>query len=321
MSFAEISNALHELHTLITTLPVSVPLGKPDGALSVFTRLAPDPDEGPWFPLNKAWIRTFQGLSKEDQLVQITRGEHGVLAVYKCYQHFAQLPGMDLVLLGDQIRKFLNLVGEHIVQNLSENDRNVLRERMKQLTQGNHQQQQTAGESSSGIQTNPKDGPDQTEKAANDKGTQKKKRKKTSKPVDQVSGEGSKPKKQKRAKPSSPIVITDTSDANTSESDSEKDDPSDIEEVHTRAGRERSKAEWCFAQWTPSSALKKGEPVWKWECRWCRSMRTSPHTKGCSKYADEKLPLPPSSNFLSHLKNCKSLPNNPFSQYITVLPY
>lgn len=44
----------------------------------------------------------------------------------------------------------------------------------------------------------------------------------------------------------------------------------------------------------------------------CSVVRRSPRTEGCKTYAEEKLPRPPSSNFISHLdgkKNiCKNLP-------------
>ena len=41
-----------------------------------------------------------------------------------------------------------------------------------------------------------------------------------------------------------------------------------------------------------------------------RAHRTSPRTPGCTTHEHEKLPLPASSNFLSHLKSCKRLPKH-----------
>ena len=112
MEARSIQTKLCELHVLITMLPESVPFGTQDGPLALYTSLSPDPEEGAWFSIDKAWIRTFQGLTKEEQLAKITRGEHGALAVYNCYQHFSQLPGIDLILLEDQIQKFSVLVAE-----------------------------------------------------------------------------------------------------------------------------------------------------------------------------------------------------------------
>ena len=114
------------------------------------------------------------------------------------------------------------------------------------------------------------------------------------------------------------------------ESDDDSPDGDDTEETtpeqHTRRGRPARKAEWAFAMFkTPVAVTRDGKLFWRWTCGFCESVavlsiicsvltvvnssfRTSPRTRGCKQYKDEKLDRPNPSNFISHLEKCKQIP-------------
>jgi hypothetical protein len=109
------------------------------------------------------------------------------------------------------------------------------------------------------------------------------------------------------------------------------DESSDVtieETVVTNAGRNDKKAKWAFLLYTPRPAVDKdGNAMWKWSCNYCslvhtvsciisthelvsRIFRCSPRTPGCTKYKDETLKRPSSSNFISHADKCTQVPRD-----------
>lgn len=105
---------LLELQKTIKHLPKSIPLGKPNGIIathfSSFELL--DPDEGPWYTIDKACVRVFQGASED----VVTCGKNGMDLVHKFLAHFFTLPGMELHgsyrLLSDRITSLIELISK-----------------------------------------------------------------------------------------------------------------------------------------------------------------------------------------------------------------
>lgn len=98
----------------------------------------------------------------------------------------------------------------------------------------------------------------------------------------------------------------------------------------TKAGRNPKKSRWAISNFTAPPTVNqstKGDPVWRWQCKWCpyvinfgsnsvpesllkinRAFRTSTRTKGCVKFEQETIELVVDSNFHSHLAKCPQLP-------------
>ena len=92
----DLDASLKKLKLLINALPSTVPEGPPDGKIvKYFTDVEVDEDEGPYYSVDRAWTRTFQGLSDEEQQQLITRGRYGVTCIYKFLCDFAQKPGIE----------------------------------------------------------------------------------------------------------------------------------------------------------------------------------------------------------------------------------
>ncbi|KAJ7938776.1 hypothetical protein B0H13DRAFT_1851364 [Mycena leptocephala] len=100
--------------------------------------------------------------------------------------------------------------------------------------------------------------------------------------------------------------------ANVSDSDSEPP-IDDADAPVTKIGRNPKRGRWVITNYLSPPTLhqnKNSQPVWRWECRWCSTYRTSARTLGCTKYADETIPLVVDSNFHSHLRSCKRIPDD-----------
>ncbi|KAF7358398.1 hypothetical protein MVEN_00889900 [Mycena venus] len=80
-----------------------------------------------------------------------------------------------------------------------------------------------------------------------------------------------------------------------------------------KSGRDPKRSRWVISNYiAPPTANKnrKGEAVWRWECKWCGKYRTSSRTAGCQTYEKETTELVVDSNFHSHLPKCTGLPDN-----------
>ncbi|KAI0685695.1 hypothetical protein BC835DRAFT_1309868 [Cytidiella melzeri] len=85
---------LETLRLLISNLPSTLPVGLPDGPLrKYFTDVDIDPDEGPWYSVDRAWTCVFQG-TEEQQLALITSGLDGIGLVQHLFDWIAQQPGL-----------------------------------------------------------------------------------------------------------------------------------------------------------------------------------------------------------------------------------
>ncbi|KAI0689463.1 hypothetical protein BC835DRAFT_1308345 [Cytidiella melzeri] len=89
-----LQSQLKTLCLLISNLPFTLPAGLPDGPLrKYFTDVDIDPDEGPWYSVDRAWTRVFQG-TEEQQLALITSGPDGIGLVQHFSEWIAQQPGL-----------------------------------------------------------------------------------------------------------------------------------------------------------------------------------------------------------------------------------
>lgn len=109
-----VKDALSELDVLIGLLPASVPTGSPDDPLATyFGDLSIDAEEGPYYSLDRAWLRVFQ-VPEADQLSRITRGEFGTVVAHKFFKFFADAPGIEahngLFLLAERLSSLNCLV-------------------------------------------------------------------------------------------------------------------------------------------------------------------------------------------------------------------
>lgn len=103
------TSLLSSLKSLIRSLPASC-LNAPKGGPvhQTFSEFEVPDGEGPYFAVDRAWTRTFQGKSG----VEIG-GKYGVGIVYSFFAHFAKQDlGSDKNLLALRIRQFIKLVEE-----------------------------------------------------------------------------------------------------------------------------------------------------------------------------------------------------------------
>ncbi|KAI8989212.1 hypothetical protein BD414DRAFT_482623, partial [Trametes punicea] len=102
-----VSIALQNLKSLISLIPEAAPVAAPDGPIARnFSDLDVSSEEGPYYALDKAWVRTFQ-VPQEEQERLVCRGEYGLEYLFKCLLWFSELPAMTandgLFLLGERI--------------------------------------------------------------------------------------------------------------------------------------------------------------------------------------------------------------------------
>jgi hypothetical protein len=106
---------LKALEDVIQLLPASIPLGTSDGKIArYFSDLDLEPDEGPWFTVDRAYTRVFQLAAGEELSSVITRGEYGLNLVFNVFKRFATENGMEkdgnYQLMSDRISKLLGLI-------------------------------------------------------------------------------------------------------------------------------------------------------------------------------------------------------------------
>ncbi|KAJ7898808.1 hypothetical protein B0H14DRAFT_2556876 [Mycena olivaceomarginata] len=97
---------------------------------------------------------------------------------------------------------------------------------------------------------------------------------------------------------------------NTGDSDAEAEPADDDDAPTAKSGRDPKRSRWVISNYrAPPTANKnrKGDAVWRWECKWCG---TSPRTAGCKNYEKETIELVVESNFHSHLPKCTGLPDD-----------
>ncbi|KAL1942606.1 hypothetical protein VTO73DRAFT_4846 [Trametes versicolor] len=317
---------LTELNSLIGLLPHSVPLGTADSPLAThFGDLSIDPDEGPYYSVDRAWVRVFQR-SEEERLALITRGEHGVTAALRFFQFFASAPGIEahnsLLLVAEKIDTLNKLVARRICA-----ANPAIAEKVSKLvlpartiaapppTQDSSAARPTTAKGPhlpirpSGQVAEDDDAPKTYLDAVIDHimfngGKNKKGAKKAN---GAATASSSKPKL--TVCPGIDLIYQDEGD------DSDNDDVEILEsdlnvsEITVKPGRRADKAEWAFSHYVPRPSSKKGTLLWRWDCNYCSTFRTSPRTSGCKDYAEETLARPPSSNFISHLEKCKTIPD------------
>ena len=114
-----LADALSDLRTLVNLLPESVPLGCSDDALAQhFSDYSVEEDEGPYYSVDRAWVRVFQGPEAE-QLSKITRGPYGASLVKQFFEHFATIPGIEehngLQVLALRVEQFNRLLTKRCV--------------------------------------------------------------------------------------------------------------------------------------------------------------------------------------------------------------
>ena len=83
------------LQNLINAFPPSIPEAPADGPIArYFGDLTIDPDEGPYYSVDRAWVRTFQVPDAEKPgLVQ--RGPYGLQLVHDYFIYFGGAPGIE----------------------------------------------------------------------------------------------------------------------------------------------------------------------------------------------------------------------------------
>lgn len=111
---AQLGIALANLRVLIEGLPLSVPEGTEDGALVGAWGSLEDwkgEGEGPYYALDKAWLRSFQGDEKK-QLAMICRGPFGMGLVHARISELVAEPEMDdsLTMVLDKVKVLSELV-------------------------------------------------------------------------------------------------------------------------------------------------------------------------------------------------------------------
>ncbi|KIJ09602.1 hypothetical protein PAXINDRAFT_17307 [Paxillus involutus ATCC 200175] len=88
----QISLILSDVLRVIEKLPHSLVVGTADGPIaSHFSNFDIDPEEGPYFTVNRAWERTFQKTGE----AAITGGQYGVKLVHDFLAHFLHIPGIE----------------------------------------------------------------------------------------------------------------------------------------------------------------------------------------------------------------------------------
>ncbi|KAI0832495.1 hypothetical protein BC628DRAFT_322714 [Trametes gibbosa] len=120
-----VKTSLANLKTLISLIPEAAPIGDPSGPLvQNFSDLDLDSEEGPYYALDRAWVRTFQ-VPPEQQERLISRGQFGVEYVYNCLLTFAELPSMEanncLFLLSERVESLNRLVARVTYQVYKQN--------------------------------------------------------------------------------------------------------------------------------------------------------------------------------------------------------
>ncbi|KAG8950706.1 hypothetical protein FRC00_007587, partial [Tulasnella sp. 408] len=100
-------DSLSKLKSLIRDLPKSCPPALQDGEITYnFSNFDVPEGETPYFAIDRAWNRTFQG--KENVPIG---GKYGVGVVYKFFKHFSTQPlGHDFELLELRVSQFIQLV-------------------------------------------------------------------------------------------------------------------------------------------------------------------------------------------------------------------
>ncbi|KAJ2983075.1 hypothetical protein NUW54_g10670 [Trametes sanguinea] len=92
---ARVQGGLRVLKRLVDAIPSTAPEGSADGPLARnFSDLDLDPEEGPYYALDRAWVRTFQVPENQLQAL-VCRGQYGLSWVHDCLMSFSELPGME----------------------------------------------------------------------------------------------------------------------------------------------------------------------------------------------------------------------------------
>ena len=84
-----------------------------------------DTEEGPYYAIDKAWIRTFQ-VPEDQQCGLVCRGEYGMPGLYKILAHVGNLPSMEphgqLVLFAERLEWLNRLITQvYVNQNCHSN--------------------------------------------------------------------------------------------------------------------------------------------------------------------------------------------------------
>ena len=106
--------ALNNLKTLGAMLPPALPLGTDTGPIARhFGHLDLDSDEGPYYALDRAWVRTFQ-VPDEEQKQLVCRGEFGIPLLHAALERVALHPAIEannsLFLMGEKLQWLNRLI-------------------------------------------------------------------------------------------------------------------------------------------------------------------------------------------------------------------
>ncbi|KAK7014646.1 hypothetical protein R3P38DRAFT_2638211 [Favolaschia claudopus] len=311
---------LKALRARIEALPDSLPVALPDGPLArYFGDFEIDEEEGAQFTANRQWERAFQ-VSADEQHKRITRGEHGMDLICPFLEFYSQqdgIKGTDGVGMLARRRRDLNSILDTLPS--AESSGRVVATHFfgpKKPAKSGPSTKPVVPSKRAGIDSDeddPKDKsyqpprytPDPSENSGSeDEGELPVHRfigglNVLSHVVLQVDpkGKGKEPEKlkgKKSKKPDEEVVA--------------EDDNAPVAKI----GRNPTKGRWAISNYNAPTISKSrdGKPVWRWDCKWCSNYRTSPRTAGCTKYQDETINLVVGSNFLSHLSNCKHIPDS-----------
>ncbi|KAH9940998.1 hypothetical protein B0H21DRAFT_824659 [Amylocystis lapponica] len=119
---ALLDQRLNKLRLLIRGLP-PLPAGPEDGPIArYFGDFSVDPDEGPYYSVDRAWTRTFQ-VSDDKKAELICGGALGLPLILRFFEHFASLPDMEryngLHLLSERIESLSQLILPKVYSSLN----------------------------------------------------------------------------------------------------------------------------------------------------------------------------------------------------------
>ncbi|KAJ6504066.1 hypothetical protein C8R47DRAFT_1316289 [Mycena vitilis] len=311
-------NLLQALRARIKALPPSLPVAIADGPLHRYFGDLEVDDEGAAYTINRQWERAFQ-VTEVELRKRLGRGKYGMDLVCPFLDFYAEqdgIKGTDRV--GMLARRIHNLntildsipaampavpASQFFTPRPAKNSA-VIPAKRHAVTDPDDDPKDISYHPPRDDPVLSEEDTDAVEEVEPPTATRKGKEKGMEK------GKGGKSKEPAKKLPTKRQKTKQSAE----DSDNESEPPLNEADVPvTKAGRNPTKGRWAISNYiSPPTVHKnaKSNPVWRWECKWCKIYRASPRTTGCTRYEDEKIELVVDSNFHSHLAACKGIPED-----------